>query len=64
MFGDTFTVEFAGSSRDGEVIQARQAPDCLKVKAGNRWFEIYERQNEEPPLFYVQVGYAEEEQWK
>jgi len=26
--------------------------------------EIYERQNEQPPFVYVQIGYAENEKWK
>jgi hypothetical protein len=26
--------------------------------------EIYERQNEEPPFVYVQIGYAEDKTWK
>jgi hypothetical protein len=63
-FGNTFTVEFIGGSRDGDVIQAKGAPDFLKFNSGNRWIEVYERQNEAPPIIYVQIGYAEEEQWK
>lgn len=63
MIGDTVTVEFVGGSRDGDVILVRSASDFLKVKTGNNWSEIYERQNEEPPFVYFQIGYAEEEQW-
>ena len=64
MFEDTVTVEFIGGSRDGEVIQAEGAPDFLEVKPGNGWIEVYERQNEVPPFIYVQIGYAQEEQWR
>jgi hypothetical protein len=63
MYESTFPIEFIGGSRDGEVMLARNAPQFLEVKAGNGWSEVYERQNEEPPFVYVQIGYAEKEQW-
>jgi hypothetical protein len=58
-----FTIEFIGGSRDGESILASSAPEHLEVKAGNGWSEVYERQNDEPPFVYLQIGYAEKEQW-
>ncbi|MDR3406249.1 MAG: hypothetical protein P4L99_27445 [Chthoniobacter sp.] len=63
MFGDTVTAELVGGSRDGGVFMVKDAPEFLKWKLENGWAEIYERQNEEPPFVYVQIGYAEEEQW-
>jgi len=63
MFGDTFSIEFAGGSRDGEIILASNAPEYLEVMADNGWYEVYERQNDEPPFVYIEIGYAEKEQW-
>jgi hypothetical protein len=63
MFESNLTMEFVGGSRDGEMIEATGAPDYFEVEFGDRWIEVYERQNDEPPFVYVQIGYAEEEQW-
>lgn len=63
MFLESFPIQFIGGSRDGEVIYARDAPDFSEVRPGNGWIEVYERQNEEPPFVYVQIGYVREEQW-
>lgn len=59
-----FTVEFIGGSRDGEVMEATAAPPFCEVAVGAERMEIYERQNNEPPFIYVQVGYAGNETWK
>jgi hypothetical protein len=64
MSEDKFPIEFIGGSRDGDVIEATAAPDYFEVVAGERTKEIYERQNNEPPFVYVQIGYAENETWK
>jgi hypothetical protein len=59
-----FPIEFIGGSRDGEIIDATAAPDHLEVIVAGGLKEIYERQNEEPPFVYVQIGCAENETWK
>jgi len=60
----TFPIEFIGGSRDGEIIDATAAPDYYEVLVDGGSKEIYERQNDEPPFVYVQIGYAENETWK
>lgn len=60
----TFSIEFIGGSRDGEVIEATAAPDYFEVPVAGGCKEIYERQNAEPPFVYIQTGYAPEETWK
>ena len=60
----TFPVEFIGGSRDGEVIDATAAPEYLQMIVRDGINEIYERQNNEPPFVYVQIGYAGNETWK
>lgn len=64
MSHETFPIEFLGGSRDGEVLDATAAPDHLEVRIDGRVSEIYERQNDQPPFVYLQVGYAENETWK
>ena len=64
MSKSTFPIEFIGGSRDGEVIEATEAPDYYHVQAGADVKEIYERQNSESPFVYVQIGYAGNETWK
>jgi hypothetical protein len=64
MYDSTFPIEFIGGSRDGEVIEATAAPDFLEVSTGDNVKEIYERQTNEPPFVYVQIGYAGNETWK
>jgi hypothetical protein len=59
----TFPIEFIGGSRDGEVVEVTAAPDYYEVPVNGRLAEVYERQNNEPPFVYVQIGYAEKEQW-
>jgi hypothetical protein len=60
----TFPIEFIGGSRDGEIIEATAAPDYYEVLVDGGFKEIYERQNDEPPFVYVQIGYAQNETWK
>ena len=64
MSEESFPIEFIGGSRDGEVIAATSAPDHYVVSAGDDVREIYERQNDQPPFVYVQIGYAENETMK
>ena len=59
-----FPIEFIGGSRNGEIIEATDAPDHYEVLVGGGLKEIYERQNSEPPFVYVQIGYAKNETWK
>lgn len=59
-----FPIEFIGGSRDGEIIEVTAAPDHVEVRLRGGLNEIYERQNDEPPFVYVQIGYAENETWK
>lgn len=63
MSESTFPIEFIGGSRDGETIEATAAPDHLEVTVLDGLKEIYERQSEEPPFVYVQIGYARSESW-
>lgn len=58
-----FPIEFIGGSKDGDVIEATTAPDHFQIAVGDVK-EIYERQNNEPPFVYVQIGYAGNETWK
>jgi hypothetical protein len=64
MSESTFPIEFIGGSRDGEVGEATSAPEHYEVLIGGGLKEIYERQNDEPPFVYVQIGYAKNETWK
>lgn len=64
MSESTFPIEFIGGSRDGEIIEATTAPDHYEIRLRGGLKEIYERQTEQPPFLYVQVGYAENETWK
>ena len=64
MYDSAFPIEFIGGSRDGEVIEATAAPDFLEVTTGDNVKDIYERQTNEPPFVYVQIGYAGNETWK
>jgi len=60
----TFSIEFIGGSRNGEFIKATLAPLFYEVTVGGDVMEIYERQNDESPFIYVQIGYAGNETWK
>ncbi len=60
----SFPIEFIGGSRDGEIINATSAPDHVEVRLRGGLKELYERQNDEPPFVYVQIGYAENETLK
>jgi hypothetical protein len=64
MSESTFPIEFIGGSRDGEVIEVTAAPDFFEGPVRDGFKEIYERQNNEPPFIYVQIGYASNETWK
>ena len=61
-----FPIEFIGGSRDGELTEATAAPEHYEVPVTGQLNEIYERQNDEPPFVYVQIGYAknENETWR
>lgn len=59
-----FPIEFIGGSKDGETVEATAAPDYVEVPVDGGFKEIYERQNNEPPFVYVQIGYAQNETWK
>jgi hypothetical protein len=61
---ETFPIEFIGGSADGALIDGDKAPDVFLVNGVGGVKEIYERQNNEPPFVYVQVGYSENETWK
>ena len=60
----TFPIVFIGGSRDGEVSETTDAPPFCEVAVGVNGREIYERQNNEPPFIYVQIGYAGSKTWK
>ncbi len=62
MSGNTVTVEFIGGSRDGGVIEAKEAPGLLTLNVSGSWVEIYQRQTEEPPYVYEQIGYCDEQE--
>ncbi|HSI12151.1 MAG TPA: hypothetical protein VK961_08910 [Chthoniobacter sp.] len=64
MSEEKFPIEFVGGSRDGEIIEATAAPAYFEVVAGESMKEIYERQSDQPPFVYVQIGYAPKETWK
>lgn len=57
-------VQFVGGSRDGELIRTKDVPDFMEVESCEGWVEVYERQNQDPPFIYVQIGYTKKEQWK
>ena len=63
MLQASFPVEFLGGSADGAMIEATTAPDYCELRAGEVR-EIYQRQNEEPPFIYLQIGYVEDEDWQ
>jgi hypothetical protein len=60
----TFPIEFIGGSRDGEIIEVTTAPDHYEVLVDGGFKEIYERQTNQPPFLYVQIGYTRNETWK
>ncbi len=60
----TFQIEFIGGSRDGETIETTAAPEHIEVPVDGHLNEIYERQSDQPPFVYVQIGYAENETWR
>lgn len=64
MSDSTFPIEFIGGSRDGETTDGSAAPDYVGVNVNEGIQEIYQRQNDEPPFVYVQIGYAGTETWK
>ena len=64
MNDSTFPIEFIGGSRDGEVIDGTVAPEYCHVTVRDGIREIYERQNDQPPFIYVQIGYVGNETWK
>jgi len=59
-----FPIEFIGGSQDGDFIEATTAPEHCEVAVCDDVMEIYERQNDDPPFVYVQIGYAGDETWK
>jgi hypothetical protein len=60
MFEETFPVEFIGGSLDGGEILATAAPEYFEVRLDSGVTELYERQNEAPPIVYLQAGYAKQ----
>jgi len=64
MPGDTIPMEFIGGSKDGEERNARGAPNYYEIRFNREFTELYERQNDEPPFVYLQVGYARRESWR
>jgi len=54
----SFPIEFIGGIRNEEAMISTNAPPFYDVKIGADAIEIYERQNNEPPFIYVQIGYA------
>jgi hypothetical protein len=64
MTESTFPIVFIGGSKDGEVMQATEVPDYFGVPVVDDVREIYQRQTEEAPFAYVQIGYAGNEIWK
>ena len=60
----TFPIEFIDGSKDEEIINATTAPEHIEVSVDGHLNEIYERQNDQPPFVYVQIGYAENQTWK
>jgi hypothetical protein len=64
MFSERLPMEFIGGSKDGEESNAKAAPDYLEVPYNRALDEIYERQNDDPPFVYLQIGYALRESWK
>ena len=64
MNAGTFPIELIGGSQDGEIVEGMAAPEYCDLTVADGVREIYERQNNEPPFIYVQVGYAENEPWK
>ena len=59
-----FPIEFIGGSQDGEIVEGMAAPEYCDLTVADGVKEIYERQNNEPPFVYVQIGYAGNETWK
>ena len=64
MTQNAFPIEFIGGSRDGEVVAADSAPEHYEVSVTGEVVEVYERQNDQPPFVYLQIGYAGNETWK
>ena len=60
----TFLIEFIGVSQDGLDNRIQSYPDHAEIKVSDGVKEIYERQNNDPPFVYVQIGYAGNETWK
>ena len=64
MTENLFTIEFFGGSQNGEIVVGATPPEFFEVDVNDGIKEIYERQNDEPPFIYVQVGYVGNETWK
>ena len=64
MTKNAYPIEFIGGSRDGDAIEATSAPDHHEVSVREDVVEIYERQNEQPPFVYLQIGYAGNVTWQ
>jgi hypothetical protein len=60
---ETFPIEFVGGSLDGATGEDSVAPSHCELTVTRTLREIYERQTDEPPFIYVQIGYAETESW-
>ena len=64
MTAGTFPIQFVGGSQDGEIVEGTAAPKFCDLTVADGVKEIYERQNNEPPFIYVQIGYAGSETWR
>jgi len=64
MFSERVPMEFIGGSKDGEETNAKAAPEYVEVPYDSKLIEIYERQNDDPPFVYLQIGHARRESWK
>ena len=64
MIEGTFFMRFIGGSRDGLIIESTAAPEHYEVPLRGDMVEIYQRQNEEAPFVYLQIGFAGNESWK
>lgn len=53
-----FPIKFIGGSQDGEIVEGMAAPDFCDLTVEGCVREVYERQNDEPPFVYAQIGYV------
>lgn len=63
MKNGTYTIEFIDGSQDGRVLNVIEVPDHFGVVIDGLK-EVYQRQTEEEPFVYVQIGYIREGVWQ